>query len=556
MPNNPPATDAPHMTASGVLRRFCPHLRLASAAIVAVIALYGTLAPAADEVRLEVYPPDITLSGDSPRQQVIVTLHDGGRLRDVTRDAQFSSSDVEIAFIDEHNVVHALRDGTTELLVAFEGQQTAAPITVAEAESLRPIDFERDVQPVFSRLGCNAGSCHGKQGGQNGFALSLLGFDSNFDHSSLTQQARSRRVFFAAPEQSLLLQKPIGAVPHGGGVRMERGGEEYEMLLDWVRNGAPRIQPETPALVGIDVTPLDRILDRGAAQQLVLTATYSDGSTRDVTSLATYQSNEAPIAGVDEHGLVTAGQITGEAAIMCRYQGNFAISAASVPLPGDVPAEYYATLPQNNFIDQHIWQALERLGLQISDAASDEKFLRRVYIDIIGRTPTTEEARSFLSDPSPERRTQLVDRLLNQPEYAEHWANKWADLLRPNPYRVGIKTTLNYDAWIRNAFRKNQPHDEFVRELIAARGSTFRNGNVTLFRDRRSPDEITTIVSQLFLGVRLECAKCHHHPFEVYGQEDFYSFAAYFAQVGRKGTGLSPPISGRRNSSLPATVGR
>jgi hypothetical protein len=512
--------------------------------IIILIATQGSFVGAADEPVLEIQPSNIKLSGDSARQQVIVTFRDGNRLRDVTREAQFSLTDAAVASIDELYVVHALSDGMAELHAEFNGRNTSVALTVADLDVVRPIDFERDVQPVFSRLGCNAGACHGKRGGQNGFALSLLGFDSDFDHSALAEQGRSRRIFFAAPERSLLLRKPTGLAPHGGGVRMEPAGAEYRMLLDWIRRGAPREQPDAPELVSIDVTPADRILDRGAGQQLVVTATYGDGSTRDVTSLATYQSNESPIAEVDEYGLVTAGQLTGEAAVMCRYQGKFAIFTASVPLPGEVPAGYYASLPRNNFIDEHIWAALRRLGLQVSDPAADEKFLRRVYVDIIGRTPTTEEARTFLDDPSPERRTQLVDRLLNHPEYAEHWANKWADLLRPNPYRVGIKTTLNYDAWIRDAFRKNKPYDEFVRELITAEGSTFREGNVTLFRDRRSPDEVTTIVSQLFLGVRLECAKCHHHPFEVYGQEDFYGFAAYFAKVGRKGTGLSPPISG------------
>jgi hypothetical protein len=400
------------------------------------------------------------------------------------------------------------------------------------------------VQPIFTRLGCNAGACHGKQRGQNGFQLSLLGFDPGFDYGALVMEGRGRRVSLTAPDQSLLLEKPAGLVPHGGGLRIPAGSDEFAMLRRWIAAGAPRRQPDTPVLDHVSVEPAVRRMTADEQQQLIVTAYYADGSTRDVTHLATYQSNESAIASVDEQGRITGGTVVGEGAVMARYMGEFAICRVSVPLSGDVPADYYAALPRLNVIDGHVWTLLERLKLQPSEPAPDHKYLRRAYLDIIGRVPTVEEARAYLNDTSPDKRQRLIDDLLSRGEYAEHSANKWADLLRPNPYRVGIKATLNYDAWIRDAFRRNQPYDEFVRELITAQGSTFRDGNVTLFRDRREPDEITTIVSQLFLGIRLECAKCHHHPFEVYGQDDFYSFAAYFAKLGRKGTGLSPPISG------------
>ncbi len=404
------------------------------------------------------------------------------------------------------------------------------------------IDFDRDIQPVLTRFGCNSGACHGKQRGQNGFQLSLLGFDSDFDHNALAKQTRGRRISLTRPESSLLLRKPLGEAPHGGGVRLKADSDGYQLLLDWIRAGAPRSVPNTPTLKNVTVTPTEKILPHHGKQQLTVIAHYSDGTTRDVTDMSIYQSNEAPIVAVDEDGVVTAGNITGEAAIMARYSGHFAIFTGSVPSPGTAPPP--VSLVSDHPIDKMVAKTLTRLGLDSSEPAPEHRFLRRAYIDIIGRLPTAEEARTYLSNESAEKRTALVDELLNKPEYAEHWANKWADLLRPNPYRVGIKAVMNYDAWIRGAFRKNQPYDEFVKELITAQGSTFREGNVTLYRDRRTPDELTTIVSQLFLGIRLECAKCHHHPFEVYGQEDFYSFAAYFAKIGHKGTGLSPPISG------------
>src|SRR5690606_7767592 len=236
---------------------------------------------------------------------------------------------------------------------------------------------------------------------------------------------------------------------------------------------------------------------------------------------------------------VKAGPIPGETAIMSRYMNQIAVTNVAIPLPGEAPAEIYEKLPRNNFIDDLVWRKLQALGIIPSEPVDDAKFLRRVHLDLIGRLPTPEEARTFLADSDPDKRVKLVDSLLERPEYADHWANKWTDLLRPNPYRVGIKAVFNYDNWIREQFRQNRPYNEFVRDLLTAQGSTWRNGATVLFRDRREPAEVTTMVSQLFLGVRLECAKCHHHPFEKWGQDDFYSFAAYFARVGRKGTGLS-----------------
>jgi len=430
------------------------------------------------------------------------------------------------------------------LLISVLVLTTVGVFPVTAAEDAVPIDFERDILPIFTRYGCNSGSCHGKQAGQNGFKLSLLAFDADFDFDALTKEGRGRRIFLVDPEQSLLLSKPSGRNPHGGGKRIEPDGPEYQRLLGWIRAGMPRRTPDAVSLQKITVKPEQEILALKGSRQIEVTAHYSDGTRRNVTRYAQFQSNEAGIAAVSEDGLVRAQGICGEAAIMARYMGQIAVFRPTMPLPGDVPAQVYDELPRKNFIDGLVWKKLQRLKITPSKECSDEKYLRRVYIDIIGRVPTSEEARQFLDDSKPDRRKRLVDELLEQPEYAEHWANKWADLLRPNPYRVGIKAVLNYDAWVRSAFRENMPYDQFVRELVSARGSTYRNGAVTLFRDRRDPGERTMIVTQLFLGIRLECAKCHHHPFEIWAQEDFYSFAAYFAKVSRKGTGLSPPISG------------
>lgn len=415
---------------------------------------------------------------------------------------------------------------------------------VRAADAPRPISFELDVQPILTRLGCNAGACHGKSRGQNGFQLSLLGFFPDFDYVALTQEARGRRVFPPSPDASLLLMKASGQLPHGGGKRLDPQSPAYALIREWITQGLTRRVPNEPTLLKVTVEPSEKLLPRDASVQLKVTGHYSDGATRDVTPWAAFQSNEAGIVAVDPNGLAKAGPIPGEAAIMARFMGQIAVSNILIPLEGSVPPETYANLPRYNFIDNLVWDKLRLLGITPSAPCSDTTFLRRAHLDVIGRLPTAEETRAFLADSSTDKRVKLIDSLLSRPEYGDFWANKWMDLLRPNPYRVGIKATFNYDAWIRDKFRRNVPYDQYVRELLTAQGSTWRNGAVTYFRDRREPDELTTITSQLFLGVRLECAKCHHHPFESLGQEDFYGLAAYFSQIGHKGVGLSPPISG------------
>jgi len=417
------------------------------------------------------------------------------------------------------------------------------------------VDFQNDLQPIFTRLGCNSGPCHGKARGQGGFQLSLLGFDPQQDYDAITKEGRGRRIFPAAPTHSLLLAKPAGTVPHGGGRRLGVNGPEYQTMLNWVRQGMPRKAPNAPTLKSITVAPSAIVSAPQQTQALIVTAQFSDGTERDVTRLTAFQSNEAPIAAVDETGLVTAGQITGGAAIMARFMGQIAVCNVLIPRTETIAAEVYAQLPRNNFIDELVWRNLQRLNITPSPVCDDHTFLRRATTDICGRIPDPAEVTAFLADLASDKRARLVDRLLVEPSFADHWANKWVDLLRPNPYHVGIKATFNYDRWIRESFHVRKPWDQFVRELITARGSTFHNGAVTMFRDRREPEELTTLVSQLFVGVRLECTKCHHHPFEVWGQDDFYSFAAYFSRINRKGTGISAPISGSEEFVFAGTQG-
>lgn len=430
------------------------------------------------------------------------------------------------------------------LLAAALGLCGYLRLNASEIGESEEVSFELDIQPIFTKAGCNAGACHGKQRGQNGFQLSLLAFDSSFDFSAVTQDARGRRIFPAAPDQSLLLLKAVAALPHGGGKRFEIGSEQYQMLLRWIEQGTPRRVEGEPEIEGVRLAQTDFLVAPGASAQLQLQVMYSDGTSCDVTSMAGYLSNETPVASVSETGLIQAGEIPGETAVMARYMNHIAVANVIIPRPARPTAESYSHIPVHNLVDRLLYKKMQLTGVLPSEQAAEATVLRRLYSDIVGRFPTVAEARAYLESTDEDKREQLVDSLLELPEYVDHWANQWADLLRPNPYRVGIKAVLNYDNWIRQQFRDGVSYDEFARRLITAKGSTWKNGAVTLYRDRRSPDEMATLVSQLFLGVRLECAKCHHHPFEKWSQKDFYQFAAFFGNVRHKGTGLSPPISG------------
>jgi hypothetical protein len=512
---------------------------------IALSFLTCCAAPAAAAgAHASVFPSVINLHGGSARQQLLVTMPSGDRLADRTRAARYRCESDAIARVNAAGVLMPVSDGDTAVIINLDGQTLRVVVHVTGCSAEQAVTFEHDVEPILARAGCNAGACHGKARGQNGFALSLLGFDHDFDYHAISHEGRGRRVFPEAPEASLLLRKPSAEIPHGGGRRFGVNDSPYETFRRWIAAGLPRDPAGTPVVERISVEPGERVLANNSEQQIVVTAQYSDGSTSDVTHLATFQSNDSALASVTPDGLVKTGPLPGEAAIMARFMEKFAVCTVVLPMPEWVPAAVYADLPRNNFIDDLVYAKLRRLGLTPSDPAPEHTFLRRAYLDVIGRLPTTDEARDFLADTSVDKRRRLIDRLLERPEYADFWANKWADLLRPNPYRTGMKAVFNLDAWLRDAFRRNLPYDEFVRDILTAKGTTFRNGATVFFRDRREPEEIAPVVSQLFLGVRLDCAKCHHHPFESWSQDDFYSFAAFFAKLGHGGVGLSPPISG------------
>ena len=406
-----------------------------------------------------------------------------------------------------------------------------------------PPSFMRDVLPVLSKAGCNAGACHAKPDGQNGFKLTVFSFDPKADYRNITQDARGRRIFPAAPTESLLLLKATDTIPHEGGERFTKDSDAYRTIEQWIRSGMAFRAEGEPTLQRLAVEPATHLYHKSDTQQLRVQARYSDGSTRDVTALAGFSSNDKEIARVTDDGQVSIGKTSGQAVIVARFMGLVGDSQIEVAADHLLPESQYASLPVNNFIDELAYAQFKRLGLFPSDTCTDAEFLRRASLDTIGALPAAEEARAFLADTDPAKRDKLIDRLLAHPFYADYWANKWADLLRPNSDRVGIKSTYLLDQWLRECFRENMPYDQFVRAIVTTEGNTHRFGPAVIYRDRREPVDATTMFSELFLGVRLDCAKCHHHPNEKWGQEDFYRFAAFFGSIQHEGAGISTPIS-------------
>lgn len=403
-----------------------------------------------------------------------------------------------------------------------------------QANETRSVSFVNEVVPVLTKSGCNAGVCHAKAGnGQNGFQLSLLGFEPQEDYDHLVKEARGRRLFPAAPEHSLLLAKASGKVPHGGGVRLEPDSEGYSLLLDWIRQGAGYDGTTAPELVALDVQPNRRSLTANSQQQLTSIAKYSDGSQRDVTRLALYESNDAAMAQVTPTGLISILDIPGKVAVMVRFQGKVGVFNAAVPLGAAVDH----LPPSKNFIDDHVLANLKELGIPPSPLCDDATFLRRVSLDIAGRLPTAAESKAFFASQSPDKRDVAIDNLLQSSEYADFFANKWTSLLKNRRDDASdITSNFAFFAWVRDSLLANKPYNEIVRELLAATGTVIANPPVAWYKRVKEPNQQLEDISQLFLGVRMQCAQCHHHPFERWSQDDYYSLAAFFSQVGRKPT--------------------
>lgn len=480
---------------------------------------------------------DATLLGpDASQQLVVMAVTEDGETKDVTREVAFHAEPSEIVVIDEAGEVKPKANGQASVTAMLDGLQATTEVKVEEVETIQSINFPNEVVPLFTKFGCNGGGCHGKSGGQNGFRLSLLGFEPMEDYDYLIKEARGRRVFPAAPHNSLLLLKGIGELPHGGGERLKKESPEYQTLVRWIEQGMPYGKDTDPLVERIEVFPRSQIASPETTQQLQVTAYYSDGTSRDVTRVVQYESNQKDMAEVDQSGLVTMGSQTGDIAVMIRFQELVDVFRATIPLGAPVDS----LPPVRNFIDELVYEKLKVLGLPPSEPAGDATFLRRVTLDITGRLPEPDEVRAYMASTAPNKRALWVDSLLSGTDYADYFANKWSAILR-NKRRNEADKRGNYafHAWIRQSLHENVPFDQFAGQLVAASGEIGHNPAVAWFRSVDKREEQLQDIAQVFLGVRLQCAQCHHHPYEKWSQKDYYGFSAFFSQVGKK-PGIQP----------------
>ena len=473
------------------------------------------------------------LRGGDARQQLIVSgKYASGQFRDLTRKVTYETQPAGIVQIDETGLVTPLADGEAKIAAkTAEGVAGSIPVKVEGFKQEIPINFPNQIVPIFTKLGCNSGGCHGKASGQNGFKLSLLGFEPGEDFEYLVKEGRGRRLFPASPDKSLLLLKAINAMPHGGGHRLEQDSHEYRLLRRWIAQGMPYGKPDDPTVARIEVIPTQRSMERGGEQQIAVIAHYTDGSTEDVTRTAQFDPNDPEMAESTVTGLIKTLDLTGDVAIMARYQSQVGVFRASIPLGVDVK-----NLPQpKNFVDELVFKKLVTLGVPPSALSDDSTFLRRTAADISGRLPTPEETQAFLSDTDPNKRAKWVDTLLASTAYADYFANKWNAILRNKADRNNsIRGNYSFHAWIRESLHENKPYDQFVREILAASGELGQNPPVVWYKQVKQVNEQVEDCAQLFLGLRIQCARCHHHPFEKWSQRDYYGLSAFFARVGRK----------------------
>lgn len=490
----------------------------------------GDEAPAPAK-RLLVFPTAIELSSARDRQSITVQAeYSDGATRDVTAEASVAiEPDVAIA---DRGIVAPRRNGKARISVRFGGLASDIPLSVSRAAAIDPVEFRNDVVPVFTKAGCNTGKCHGAASGKDGFRLSLFGYDPAGDHFRLSGEMIGRRINLASPPESLLLTKATGAAAHTGGKRIENGGESERILLSWLELGAPADAADAKVPVGIEVFPPRAVLPSpGDAQRIRVRARYSDGTDRDVTRFTVFLSNNDAAVVVDESGLAT-GKGPGEAFILARFD-QFTSGAPIIVRSG---GEFHSPNPRKfNYIDELVDAKLDLLNIVPSEVCSDETFLRRVFIDLIGLLPTAEDRVAFLGDGAPNKRSVLVDRLLDRPEFLDIWVMRWAELLQIRSANgLSPKGLQLYDAWLREKVRAGHTIDRIARELLAASGGSFENPAVSYFQTETTPSLIAENVAQVFLGTRIQCAQCHNHPFDRWTLDDYYGFAAFFSRIGYK----------------------
>ena len=483
----------------------------------------------------------LVLDGADDRRQLLVQQ---GANRHRTRAVTYTLAPDGIARIGSDGWIEPLADGRALLTVAppeSGAEPLQVTVEVKNASRRRPASFVNEVVPVFTRQHCNAGACHAKTVGQNGFQLSLLGYDAPADYDQIVRHSRGRRVSPSAPDASLLLRKASGEIPHEGGARLSKDSEDYALVHRWIAEGL-EFRPEgDPSVERIEVFPRHVVARPGDAQQLLVAAFFDDGSVRDITRAAQYEANEPERAEPSESGLVAFGEKPGGTAVVVRFQEHIDTFAARLPAGKAVPLDRF---PESaNFIDDHIHRQLSAMGLAPSGEIADGTFLRRTTLDIAGRLPTLEETKAFLGETGADKRARAIDRLLASTDYADHFAGKWSAILRNRADRANewrLRDTHAFHAWIRSSLVENKPYDQFAAELLLAQGKVIDSPAARWYRVVTDNKERMENFSQVFLGIRMQCAQCHHHPYEQWSQHDYFSFTAFFSTLQNKGVPKLP----------------
>jgi hypothetical protein len=516
------------------VKRLLPGLSFWLEVVACIVLVTCGCSERGNVTQIKFFPPAIRLDSANARQHVVVqATYSDGTTRDVTSESFLSVLNPRLAHL-EHGLLAPVADGKTELHATYQGRTVSAPLMVSDAKHQSPTSFKLDVMPVFMKAGCNSGSCHGSSRGKDGFRLSLFGFDPDGDYFRLTREQIGRRINLAIPEESLIVQKGLGAVQHTGGVRFSTNSEYCQTLIHWLSSGAPKDSTNVAKVTGIEIFPKAAVLEgSNALQRFVVTAKYSDQTERDVTRLAVFISNNDVTAKVGEDGIVTSGQ-RGEAFIQTRF-GEFNVGAEVIVVPKDLPYRW-PDIRAGNYIDDAVYDKLKKIRVLPSALCDDTTFIRRVYLDITGTLPSPEEVLSFSKNPKPNRRAELIDQLLTRKEFADLWVMKWAELLqiRSRDNLVYPKAALLYFEWLRDQMLANVPLDRIVQQMLTASESNFRNPAANYYQIEPDTLKMAENTAQVFLGMRIQCAQCHNHPFDRWTMNDYYSFAAFFAQVGRK----------------------
>ena len=511
-------------------------IRLTCLFAVVLLSASATFAAELPTTSLQIQPAEITLHGPRGVQQLIVTANaEAATIHDVTNVAEYKSDDAAVAVI-ENGIVKAKGNGSTTIHVTRGGQDATAKVTVMDFETPSPVSFNNEILAALTKSGCNMGACHGSPSGKGGFRLSLRGYDSTVDLVTLRGEYFNRRTNVLNPDESLMLRKPLMEVAHGGSRRLNHGDPSHSVLRQWIAEGM-KIDPEGSAsLERIELLPAPRVLRDGSdRQQLIVNGYFSDGTARDITALAAFDSSDESIGVISASGVVSH-QGRGEVTVLARYLDK--VSTTQLTFLTERPDFQWPNPPEDTKIDQLVFNKLRQLQIQPSELCSDTDFLRRATLDLTGRLPSLEESQQFHADESPSKRAAVIDRLLLTDDHASFWSLKWSDLLRCNSKRLTKSGVHKFRRWLYDVVKNDVPLTQFAHDLLTATGSTQQNAAAGYWKASRDEIDATETTAQLFLGIRIQCAKCHNHPFEKWTQDDYYGTAAAFARVGRKETGL------------------